>query len=163
MHINTNYVFLNFHKSRLDDHQFIHWTLQLAKIFSLCSNIISIYNSKNGYKIMYRYTSYALIVLGLVTRSCPTLVTPWNVAHRAPLSIGFSRQKYWSRLPFPSPGGSTQPRDRTWVSCTADKFFTDWPTREALCTYYMHIILKKIDTWCHTHLGEKSMLFSFYR
>ena len=31
-------------------------------------------------------------------------VTPWTVAYQAPLSIGFSRQDYWSRLPFPSPG-----------------------------------------------------------
>ena len=32
-------------------------------------------------------------------------VTPWTVAHQAPLSMGFSRQEYWSGLPFPSPGG----------------------------------------------------------
>ena len=31
-------------------------------------------------------------------------VTPWSVAYQAPLSIGFSRQEYWSGLPFPSPG-----------------------------------------------------------
>ena len=31
-------------------------------------------------------------------------VTPWTVAYQAPLSIGFSRQEYWSGLPFPSPG-----------------------------------------------------------
>ena len=30
--------------------------------------------------------------------------TPWTVAHQAPLSMGFSRQEYWSELPFPSPG-----------------------------------------------------------
>ena len=30
--------------------------------------------------------------------------TPWAVAHQAPLSMGFSRQEYWSGLPFPSPG-----------------------------------------------------------
>ena len=29
--------------------------------------------------------------------------TPWTVAYQAPLSIGFSRQEYWSGLPFPSP------------------------------------------------------------
>ena len=28
----------------------------------------------------------------------------WTVAHQAPLSMGFSRQEYWSGLPFPSPG-----------------------------------------------------------
>ena len=30
--------------------------------------------------------------------------TPWNAAHQAPLSMGCSRQEYWSGLPFPSPG-----------------------------------------------------------
>ena len=36
--------------------------------------------------------------------SCVQLfVTPWTVAHQAPLSVEFSRQKYWSGLPFPSP------------------------------------------------------------
>ena len=31
-------------------------------------------------------------------------VTPWTVAHQAPLSMEFSRQKYWRGLPFPIPG-----------------------------------------------------------
>ena len=31
-------------------------------------------------------------------------VTPWTVAHPAPLSMGFFRQEYWNGLPFPSPG-----------------------------------------------------------
>ena len=31
-------------------------------------------------------------------------VTPWTVAHQAPLSTGFSRQEYWSGLPCPPPG-----------------------------------------------------------
>ena len=36
-------------------------------------------------------------------------VTPWSVAHHAPLSIGFSRQKYWSGLQFSSPGDLPNP------------------------------------------------------
>ena len=34
---------------------------------------------------------------------------PWTVAHQAPLSMGFSRQEYWSSLPFPSPGDLPDP------------------------------------------------------
>ena len=30
-------------------------------------------------------------------------MTPWTVAHQTPLSMGFPRQEYWSRLPFPPP------------------------------------------------------------
>ena len=37
--------------------------------------------------------------------SCVRLfVTPWIIAHQAPLFMEFSRQEYWYRLPFPSPG-----------------------------------------------------------
>ena len=35
--------------------------------------------------------------------------TPWTVAHQAPPSMGFSRQEYWSGLPFPSPGDLPSP------------------------------------------------------
>ena len=41
--------------------------------------------------------------------SCPTIATPWTVAWQAPLSMGFSRQDYWSGLPFPSPGDLPYP------------------------------------------------------
>ena len=42
-------------------------------------------------------------------QSCPTLATSWTVARRVPLSMGFSRQEYWSGLPFPSPGDLPDP------------------------------------------------------
>ena len=35
--------------------------------------------------------------------------TPWTVVYQAPLSIGFSRQEYWSGFPFPSPGDLPDP------------------------------------------------------
>ena len=35
--------------------------------------------------------------------------TPWTVAHQAPLSMKFSKQEYWSRLPFPTPGDLPNP------------------------------------------------------
>ena len=36
-------------------------------------------------------------------------MTPWTVAHQAPLFMGFSRQQYWSGLPVPSPGDLPDP------------------------------------------------------
>ena len=39
----------------------------------------------------------------LITKSCLTFETPWAVAQWAPLFMGFPRQEYWCRLPFPSP------------------------------------------------------------
>ena len=44
-----------------------------------------------------------------VTQSCPTLCDLWTVAHQAPPPRGFSRQEYWSGLPFPSPGDLPDP------------------------------------------------------
>ena len=42
-------------------------------------------------------------------KSCPTLCYPVTVAHQAPPPMGFSRQEYWSGLPFPSPGDLPDP------------------------------------------------------
>ena len=36
-------------------------------------------------------------------------MTPWTVAYQVPPSMGFSRQEYWSGLPFPSPGDLPDP------------------------------------------------------
>ena len=72
-----------------------------------------------------------------VTQSCPTLATPWTVAHQAPPSMGFSRHEYWSGLllygilqartlewvAFPFSRGSSKLRNRTRVSCIAGGFF----------------------------------------
>ena len=46
---------------------------------------------------------------GLEGKLCPTLSTPWAAALQSPLSMGFSRQDYWSGLPFPSPGHLPDP------------------------------------------------------
>ena len=51
---------------------------------------------------------------GLVTKSCPTLANPCTVACQTPLSMGFSRQEYWSGLPFPSLGNLPDPGIEPW-------------------------------------------------
>ena len=45
----------------------------------------------------------------LVAQLCPILCDPMVVAHQAPVSMEFSRQEYWSGLPFPSPGDLPEP------------------------------------------------------
>ena len=61
--------------------------------------------------------------------------TPWTVACQAPLSIGFSRQEYWSGLPYPPPGDLPDPGIKS-MSLTspalAAGFFTTSATRKAL-------------------------------
>ena len=41
--------------------------------------------------------------------SVQLFLTPWTVAPQAPLSVEFSRQEYWTRLPFPTPGDFPHP------------------------------------------------------
>ena len=60
--------------------------------------------------------------------SCVQLfVTPWTVAHQAPLSMGFSRQEYWSGLPFPPPRDLPNPGIEPSSPALASRFFTTEP------------------------------------
>ena len=53
---------------------------------------------------------YMKVKVKMKSLSCVRLfATPWTVAHQAPPSMGFSRQEYWSGLPFPSPGDLPDP------------------------------------------------------
>ena len=56
--------------------------------------------------------------------------TPWTVAHQAPLSMEFSRQEHWSKLPFPPSGDLPDPGIKPTSpvsSALADRFFTTEP------------------------------------
>ena len=56
----------------------------------------------------------------------PDSATPWTAAHQAPLSMGFSRQGYWSGLPFPSPGDLPNPGIEPWsLALQADSLLTE--------------------------------------
>ena len=62
-------------------------------------------------------------------------VTLWTVAHQASLSMGFSRQAYWSGLPYPPPGDLPHPGiepESLMSSALADGFFTTSAIWEAL-------------------------------
>ena len=72
-------------------------------------------------------------------------VTLWTVAHQVPLSMGFPRQEYWSRLPFHFPGELPDPgieaifltppalaggffiTSATWNACTIQQDFAVYP------------------------------------
>ena len=51
-------------------------------------------------------------------------VTTWTIAHQATLSLEFSRQEYWSGLPYPLPGDLPDPGMELGSSHTAGRFFT---------------------------------------
>ena len=71
-------------------------------------------------------------------RSCVQLfVTPWTVAHQAPLSMGFSRQGYWSGLPCPSPGDlpdpGTEPASPSFPAPASGFFITEPSVEDPIC------------------------------
>ena len=63
--------------------------------------------------------------------------TPWTVARQAPLSMGFSRQEYWSGLLCPPPGDLPDPGIKSASSALAGKFFITVPPGKPLfyCAY----------------------------
>ena len=54
-------------------------------------------------------------------------VTPWTVARQASLSMGFTRQEYWSGLPFPSPEDLRDPGIKPMSPALAGRFFITEP------------------------------------
>ena len=58
-------------------------------------------------------------------------VTPWASTRQAPLSMGILQARILEWVAMPSSKGSSQPRDRTQISCIAGGFFTIRATREA--------------------------------
>ena len=73
--------------------------------------------------------------LCLIAQSCPTLCDPmdWSPPGSSIHGILQARILEWAAYPFSR--GSSQPRNRTGVSCIAGGFFTSWATREALISY----------------------------
>ena len=68
-----------------------------------------------------------------------SFATPWTLAHQAPLSMGFSRQEYWSGLPCPPPGDLPYPgiKPASLMSpALAGRFFTISTTWEDCITPY---------------------------
>ena len=65
----------------------------------------------------------SLLFVCLVTQSVRRFVTPWTVAHQAPLSVGILQARILEWLAMASSRGSSPPRDRTQVSHIAGGFF----------------------------------------
>ena len=66
----------------------------------------------------------------LVTQHVHFFVAPWTVALQASLSMGFSRQEYWSGLPFPFPGDLLDPGiEPEFPALQADSLLSEPPGR----------------------------------
>ena len=82
-----------------------------------------------------------------------SFATPWTAAHQVSLSMGFSKQEYWSGLPFPLPGDFPNPGTELVSPTTpalAGRFFIIEPLRKpqrelyALANSQLHSLFRNI-------------------
>ena len=77
--------------------------------------------------------------------------TPWTVAHRTPLSIGFSRQEFWSGLPFPFPGDLPDPGiEPRCPALQADALTSEPPGKPHIYIQKCCLVTKMFSTLCDT-------------
>ena len=93
---------------------------------------------------VYRYVCVCMCMHAQPLKSCQIcFAMPWTVAHQAPLSMKFSRQEYWSGLPFSPSGDLPRPgiEPVVPVACIglAGRFFTTEPPRNCCVYIYTHI------------------------
>ena len=84
----------------------------MSLLFNMLSRLVITFLPRSKHLLISWLQSPSAVILWLKVKSLSHVrlfVTPWTVAHQAPLSMGFSRQEYWSGLPFPSPGDLPDP------------------------------------------------------
>ena len=111
-----------------------------VKLETKTSGIITLMNLKQGLLQAYRSGPFLPVKnehstsawrQNEIAQSCPTLYDPMESSlHQAPPYMGFSRQEYWSGLPFPSPGNLPNPGIKPRSPASIDRRFTICSTRE---------------------------------
>ena len=94
--------------------------------------------------------------------------TPWTIAFQTPLSRGFSRQEYWSGLPFSPPGNLPNPGIKPMSPALAGGFFTTEPPGKPVSTYihtdtmmeYCSIIKNENLLFATTWVGLEGIMLS---
>ena len=87
-----------------------------------------------------------------------SFVTPWTVAHQAPLSVEFPRQEYWSVLLFTSPRDLPDPGIEHVFPVLASRFFTTEPPGKSNYVYHIHIYTHHI----HTNIDHMYIFLIFF-
>ena len=74
-------------------------------------------------------------------------MTPWTVACQAPLSMAFSRQEYWSGLPFPSPGDLSDPGIEPGSPTLKTDYLQSEPPGKPVIYFRAHLNPGKSSSW----------------
>ena len=134
----ATYLFIHsFHKFVLNNSycQALIWMLRKPCQTSTTSSIFPFFESD-----LHFYTVKWNEVKVLV-QSCPTLCNLWTVARQAPLSMEFSRQEYWSGLPFPSP------RDLPGIEPRSPALQADFLPSELPGRPYIVVVPLTLELW----------------
>ena len=119
----------------------LFFTLILSYLFTLV----------NIFEHLQQITTVVFVCV--CVRACSVMsdsVTPWTIAHQASLSMGFSRQEYWSGMPFPIPGTLPDPGTEStyfFISCIDRHIFTTASPEKS--TFLFIFWLKLIQVFPH--------------
>ena len=107
MHMVSTCFTLRSHSYQIIKNKIAHTHIYYILCAYIIHDIIHIFN------VIYKYVIIYILISEVKVKSLSRVrlfVTPWTVAHQAPPSMEFSRQEYWSVLPFPSPEYLPNPR-----------------------------------------------------
>ena len=92
--------------------------------------VLSCFETRHKYSHLSRCPGESTLCCAKSLHHIQFFETLWTIACLAPVSMGSSRQEYWSGVAMPSSRGSAQPGDWTQVSHIAGGFFTIWAIKE---------------------------------
>ena len=95
----------------------------------------------------------------LLTQPCLTLYDPMGCSPPGSCTLGILQASVLDWVAIPFCRGPSQPRDRTWVSCIAGRFFTIWATREAQVLSNLEKLLSFYKYHSHTHTHKHTMRY----
>ena len=131
----------------------MRWIMRICFSNALMSILILIINVFKIFTILLFLTLRIILIDSIyceyshiVTQLCPTLFKPINCSLPGPFVHGILQARTLEWAAISSSRRSFQPRDQTWVSCIAGRFFSIWATQYNMymCTYKYIYTLKKV-------------------
>ena len=141
----STWVFTHFYVREMSVRDLTRWEKKMPSLhvqFYFLQGLLPARTASKGLKLSFVETplvsALTLAKAAWVLSHVWLLATPCTIAHQDPLLMQFSRQEYWSGLPFPPPGDLHNPGTELASPALAGRFFTHWATWEATKWYRLH-------------------------
>ena len=135
---------------------------RVAKSWTRLKSLTHKQDSFLPYLLSLSLKSLLLLLLSHFSR-VRLFVTPWTIAYQAPLSMGFSRQEYWSGLLFPSPGNLPDPGiEPGSPALQADSLLTGPPGKTSLQKGCINLFYSRVgrDKLSLLELNKGTLVYS---